>query len=109
MPPISKCSFHGGHLEFCMIMMSNKCIVCFIAFLDCENIRFGEIILSLSKLLTTICSLQLFHGGHFEFCMLMMSNKCIICFIVFLDIEHIYIWFGEIILSLSQLLMIRGF
>ena len=105
MPPISKCSSNGGHLEFCMIMMSNKCIVCFIAFLDCEKIRFGEIILSLSKLLTTICSLQLFHGGHFEFCM--MSNKCIVCFIAFLDIEDIL--FGKLILFLSQLLMIRGF
>ena len=89
MPPISKCSFHGGHLEFRIIMMSNKCIVCFIAFLDCEKIRFGEIILSLSKLSTTICSLQLFNGGHFEFCMIMMSNKCIVCFIAFLDIEDI--------------------
>ena len=104
MPPISKCSFHGGHLEFCMIMMSNKCMVCFIAFLDSEDIWFGEIILSLSKLLPTICSLQLFHGGHFEFCMTMMSNKCIVCFIAFLDIEDI-IWFGEIISFLSQLLM----
>ena len=93
MPPISKFSFHGGHLEFSMIMMSNRFIVCFIAFLDCENIRFGEIILFLSKLLATICSLQLFHGGHFEFCMLMMSNKCIICFIAFIDIEHIHmVW-----------------
>ena len=76
-----------------MIKMSNKNIVCFIAFLDCKNIWFGEIILSLSNLLTTICSLQLFHGGHFEFYMLMMSNKCIICFIAFLDIEHIHmVW-----------------
>ena len=87
MPLISKCSFRGGHLEFCMIMMSNECIVCFIAFIDCENRRFGEIILSLSKLLTTICSLQLFHGGHFEVCMIMMSNKCMVCFIASLDID----------------------
>ena len=88
--------------------MSNKRIVCFIAFLDCENIRFGEIILSLSKLLATICSLQLFHGSHFEFCLLMMSNKCNFVLLHSL-ISSIYIWFGEIILSLSQLLMIRGF
>ena len=77
--------------------MSNKCIVCFIAFLDFENIWFGEIILSLSKLLTTICSLQLFHGGHFEFCMLIMSNRCIICFIAFPDFEHIHmVWWNNI-------------
>ena len=80
--------------------MSNQCIVCFIAFFDSEDIWFGEIILSLSKLLPTICSLKLFHGGHFEFCMIMMSNKCIVCFIAFLNIEDI--WFGEIISSLSH-------
>ena len=82
-----------------MIMMSNTCF--FIAFLVRENIWFGEIIFSLSKLLTTICSLQLFHGGHFELCMIMMSNKCIVCFIAFLVIEDI--WFGEILFS--QLLL----
>ena len=37
-----------------MIMMSNKCFVCFIAWLDTENIWLGEIILSLSELLTKI-------------------------------------------------------
>ena len=37
-----------------MIMMSNKCIVCFIACLDSENIWLGEIILCLSELLTKI-------------------------------------------------------
>ena len=71
------------------------------AFLDCEKIRFDEIILSLSKLLTTICSLQLFHGGHFEYCMLMMLNKCIICFIAFLDIEHIHMVWRNNTVSIS--------
>ena len=34
---------------------------------------------------------------------IMVSNKGIVCFIVFLDTENI--WFGEIVSSLSQLLM----
>ena len=42
-----------------MIMMSNKCFVWFIACLDTENIWLGEIILSLSELLTKIIMITL--------------------------------------------------
>ena len=84
-------------------MIFSEGIVCFIAFLDSENIWFGEIISSLYQLLTKISSLWRFHGGHFEFCMITMSNNCIVCFIALLDTKKI--WFGKIILFLSQLLM----
>ena len=53
---------------------------CLIAFLDSENglgVCIGEIIVY--QLLTTIWLLQWFNGGRFEFCMMMMSNKCIVC------------------------------
>ena len=67
----------------------------FFAFFDSENIWFGEIISSLSQLLTKIWSLWRFHGGHFEFCMITMSNNCIVCFIALLDTKTIL--FGKII------------
>ena len=55
-----------------------------------------------TQLLTSTCQPQWFHGHHYDFCMIMMSNKCIVCFIACLDTENI--WSGEIILSLSELL-----
>ena len=72
------------------------------ASLDTANMSFGEINSSSSQLLTSTCQLQSFNGGHLEFCMIIKSNKCIVCFFACLDSENI--WLGEIILSLSKLL-----